>query len=74
VIPLLARVGLLVERNQQLEAENEQLKRVAAERAAWLHGDRCNCGYGGFHEPGNPRCQINQTVDALTRQELADDC
>jgi hypothetical protein len=22
--------------------------------------ERCNCGYGGFHEPLNPRCDLNE--------------
>lgn len=32
----------------------------------------CTCGYGGFHEPENPRCALNQKGEDMA--ERCDQC
>lgn len=28
----------------------------------------CTCGYGGFHEPENQRCELNQALESVLNQ------
>jgi hypothetical protein len=64
-------IDLLIARGDLMNAHVENLiERVYVLEGGAPNPSDCTCGYGGFHEPANPRCLRNQRAEMRAGGEI----